>query len=244
MRQWARAALLGVLCLVLGAAPAPAQHDDWGDDAGGDALDRAREGFFLGATANYAIDNFSLPDSGGFFGPPGRQFDRSGIDDSWGFSFRGGWRFNPFLAAEAHLEYEDQFGFMGNDVEVSRSSTLATLRTVAFGVNARGYVLGKGVFNGAVQPYAVAGFGLLHTRQKPTDDGIALAEAQGQPLTPAEVSGENATGPALRAGIGFDLYGYGSDQAGVNIETSYVIGLSDVWPTQYWVTNFGLFYRW
>ena len=241
MRKHALALLLGPLCLALSAAPALAQGD-WDDEEDGGELDRVREGFFFGATANYAIDNFSLPDTGGFFGAAGRDFDRAGIADSWGFSLRGGWRFNRFLAAEGQFEYENEFAFHGNDVGVSRSTELATLKTLAFTANARGYVPGAGVLDGWLQPYGVAGFGLMHTIQRPTDDGIREAEESGTNL--GSVTSTYRTGPALRAGIGFDIYGYGSDAAGVNIETSYVVGLGDVWQYQYWVTNFGLFYRW
>ena len=181
MRKHALALLLGPLCLALSAAPALAQGD-WDDEEDGGELDRVREGFFFGATANYAIDNFSLPDTGGFFGAAGRDFDRAGIADSWGFSLRGGWRFNRFLAAEGQFEYENEFAFHGNDVGVSRSTELATLKTLAFTANARGYVPGAGVLDGWLQPYGVAGFGLMHTIQRPTDDGIREAEESGANL--------------------------------------------------------------
>jgi hypothetical protein len=240
MRKCALAVLSGLVCLGLGMAPALAEDDGWGDEGGGDELDRAREGFFLTATANYAVDNFSLPDTQGLAGSPGRDFNRDTIDPSWGFSVRAGWRFNRFLAAEGQLEYENDFGFRGNEV-TDPNQLFGGVRAVTFFANGRGYIPGSGLLEGWIQPYAVAGFGFMAVGS--TDRTIQIV-VDGMPT---DIEFQNAgfqVGPALRGGFGFDIYGYGSDAAGVNIETAYAVGLGDVWETQYWVTNFGLFYRW
>jgi opacity protein-like surface antigen len=139
---WVLAALL--VC----ATPASGQDDA---DVG---VDYMPDGWFMGVGATYGIEDFQGSD----------------LDDDhneWGGNIYAGWRFMRYWAGDLTFEYIDDYevsdanvsGF-NNGVRVDRFYSLT--------LNGRGYLpLDKLSDSLArIQPYASAGFGLLHGRIK------------------------------------------------------------------------------
>ena len=132
--------ILGALLLF--ATPASAQD-------GGD-VDFMPDGWFLGLGGTYGIENFD-----------GSDLDDS--DNEWGGNIYAGWRFLRYFSGDLTFEYIDEFnvsdanppGF-NNGADVDRFYSLT--------VNGRAYAPMDKVGLARLQPYASAGFGLLHAR--------------------------------------------------------------------------------
>lgn len=130
--------------LLLLATPVSAQDD----------VDFMPDGWFMGIGATYGMEHFD-----------GSDLDTS--ENEWGGNIYAGWRFMRYFAGDLTFEYIDDLevsdatppGF-NNGVDVDRFYSLT--------VNGRGYLpldkLSESLAR--VQPYASAGFGLLHGRMK------------------------------------------------------------------------------
>lgn len=215
MRKRGLAVVLGVIGLVV-AAPAFAQDDD--------ELDRLRSGVYFSARGLYAIDHFDLEGRNRF--SKGREFASVGVGDSSGIDARLGYRINSILAAELQLEWTKQF-----DVKQQRELLygFVQFRGTAFAEGIAPFVNGKAYapLGGAFQPYAAIGVGGLFMNTKgPFSQSIT----------------EN--GPAVRAAVGMDLYGFGSDSFAITLEGGYTVGLADAQRYRYVATSAGFTWRW
>lgn len=164
------AAALAVTALV--PATAWAQDDDEEVNpysiAPGDPDDFNRAGAFVGLGFNWQVPGFQ-----------GAYRDQD-YGNSWGFNARGGYRFYDWLAAEAIVEYADEFGPRAQN---STSDTVSLLSTT---VNGK-FILPLQRF----QPYLEAGFGFLRA-----DDGDGFINSRR----------DSDIGFAGRLGAGIDLY--------------------------------------
>lgn len=149
------------LAALLVAAPAVHAQDDMGDlttkkprkqTVEEENNDPARSGPMLGVGAVWALD----------------QFDGIGLDTdtSGAFNVHLGYRFNPRVAADLHVERYQEFDAPTGEVN-----------GWALGLNGRGYIL-----TGKFQPFVLMGLNLLDMETtnsaspnpKKTDDGPAL----------------------------------------------------------------------
>lgn len=136
--------------------------------APGDPADFDRAGAFVGLGFNWQV--------------PGFQGDLRNQDfgNSWGFNARGGYRFYDWLAAEAIIEYADEFGPNAANATADEEKLLSTTVNGKFIVPLERF-----------QPYVEAGFGLLYA-----NDGVGFRSA----------IKDRDVGFAGRLGAGIDLY--------------------------------------
>lgn len=172
------------------------------------ALDRS--GPFLGVGVNYFVEDFT---------------DTGVLDfgDTWGFNLRGGYRFNDYLAAEAVLEYANDYSAelttaagicCGYEDKVSE-----TLWTLDFAVNAKA-ILPLGRF----EPYVSGGIGFLYGNELAIVD--EWEENEVGDVVPTKLSATSDPVVFLgRVAVGVDVAV--SESFGVFFETAYLMPTSD-----------------
>ena len=183
--------------------------------------DYATDGFYLGAGAAFAWDNFDR--LGRFESDP---------DMAFGFDAWGGYRFLSFLAAELQIEYLDGFdskreislGIINPPV---RGSIKTKMKAVTFTGNLKAYLpLGR------FQPFVLAGVGLGHIERDLLVSGLFV------------VSGRihySETALAARFGGGIDVYLTGA--LAFQLASSYVLQTGDLDGFDYVSLIAGLQYR-
>jgi opacity protein-like surface antigen len=158
-----------LVALILGlivALPAAAQDQqpEWDDSY----YPFAREGFYMGFGAQFALENF---DKDPPVEVPGVDSDIT-ADDGGGISLRAGYRVHPRIAAEVLFQY--YWGFEVRD----RAGALPGVNDKFDGwtltANAKIYPL-----LGRIQPYAVAGMGGIVFKEKKGDDSGFVARMGG-----------------------------------------------------------------
>lgn len=221
-------AVSSVLC-VLTTIYGPEEEEDSSDDFD-------RRGFFVGAGAGYAGENFSrrpVNDIGDIFSNRPGYVDvilagpetSARADDSWSVKGRGGYRCHPRYSIGATFEYFGGFdtqwsgvtGTGGNDIDVFVTT-----------VDIKGYLL-----TGRYQPYLLLGGGTMNVKTKVTNPtGIAGTFEVGMnpvltlpnfgPITQSR----NYTDFVFRFGGGFDVYA--TDHVVVNIDANYLAPVGEV----------------
>ena len=163
-----------VVWTLLVVGPAVAQEDEEEEDEG-----YARRGVYALLQGNYFIENFSTA-----IEPEG----------SFGASGHIGYRLNRRFAAEFQVDWLKDFDFESGGAKVARITNGWTTT-----------VNGKAFFStGWIQPYAVAGIGVM---------GVTLDD---------EITGGAVedTGFAFRTGVGADFYG--DENLALNVELGFV----------------------
>jgi len=169
----------GFFAVLVAAALAVAPVTAWAQDdeevnpysiAPGDPDDFNRAGAFVGLGFNWQVPGFQ------------DAYRNQNWGNSWGFNARGGYRFYDWLAAEAIVEYADEFGPRAPNTTFDSVSLLSTT------VNGK-FILPLQRF----QPYLEAGFGLLRV-----DDGDGFRSSSGK--------FDSDIGFAGRLGAGIDFY--------------------------------------
>lgn len=135
MKTLCVAALVGVM-LLTGASFARAQSDD--DEVGEDGNAYTLHCAYMGLGASWLVSGFQ------------DEFAPQDFGNSWGFNARGGYRFFPWFAAEALLEY-------GNDFGARAPGTSGEVRTISTTFAAK-FIVPVERF----QPYLTLGGGFLH----------------------------------------------------------------------------------
>jgi hypothetical protein len=116
----------------------------------------------LGAGGARAGDTFNRPGpylglgAAGGLSDFGGAFDRFG--DSYGFNFRGGYRFNDYLAIEGLFEYMDDFGHSRTSAN-ERVKASASIQTNNFAVQTK-VIIPTGMSQ--FQPFLSGGIGFLN----------------------------------------------------------------------------------
>lgn len=170
---WCLLVMIGVGAGAANTRVALAQDDANPDSvAPGDPADLARAGAFVGLGFNWQVPGFQ------------GDFHDQDFGNSWGFNARGGYRFYDWLAAEAIIEYANDFAPNAQDAVADDVSLLSTT------VNGK-FIIPLERF----QPYLEAGFGLLRAD---TGDGFAGS------INNKETG--NDIGFIGRMGAGIDLY--------------------------------------
>ena len=200
MRQNAFPLLLGAVLLIPGSAFAQA-------GTGGFLQGSSRTGPYVGIGVAYALESFDL----------GELESASGTGlkaaNSLGFSARLGYRLHAHLAAELAFEYYDNVDL--DAVGVKSAEVDAWLLTG----NVKAYLL-----PGPLQPYALAGFGVLRAD---LPDILPLGDK---------------TEPMARFGGGLDLYV--TEKVVFNAEAAYVLPTGeDLEDLPFIPLVFGLQYR-
>ena len=142
------------------------EEDDPWSIAPGDPDSFTRAGAFAGLGFNWQVPGFQAP------------YRDQNYGNSWGFNARGGYRFYDWLAAEAIVEYADDFGPRRPGTTADNLSMLSTT------VNGK-FILPIDRF----QPYLESGFGFLRVND---GDGFRREDRD--------------IGFAGRIGAGIDLY--------------------------------------
>ena len=116
----------------------------------------------LGAGGARAGDTFNRPGpylglgAAGGLSDFGGAFDHFG--DSYGFNFRGGYRFNDYLAIEGLFEYMDDFGHSRTSAN-ERGKASASIQTNNFAVQTK-VIIPTGMSQ--FQPFLSGGIGFLN----------------------------------------------------------------------------------
>lgn len=162
--------------------------------------DFARKGAYVGVGFVYAVNDFGLDNFD-------KQFEQGGVrvqdsvSQSYGFDVRGGYRFHQHLAAEAQVQYYDDFQ-LGSKLRETDPATGDILKTglpdadvtaVAATANLKGYPM-----TGRVQPYVLVGLGALWAEVCNLPVGTSASDFR-------RVDG-NDTSFAVRVGVGLDVY--------------------------------------
>ena len=203
-RAWAAIVMLGV---VLAAGPSLADdHEGAEADA---RLDRA--GFYIMLGGHAAIENF----------------DDADFHDSASIDVRTGYRLNPLIAVETHLEWIEDFDSRNKEQNPPFNANQpvgdpAFLDAFTATVNARIFLPLEKYQD--FQPYGLLGGGLMRVGRVGTDG-----------------PSEHDVGYAGRLGAGVDMYL--TQRLGVNLEVTYVIPTGTVADFQYTSVGASFLYR-
>jgi hypothetical protein len=217
------------------------------------AEDFDRRGFFIGAGAGFAGENFSrrpVNDIADIFSNQARlAVTYSGpdtvakADDSWSVKGRGGYRCHSRYSVGATFEYFGGFdtewlGTLGqgsDDIDIFVTT-----------VDIKGYLL-----TGRYQPYLLLGGGTMNVSTKVTNpNGINGATEGPQPpegdppLFPTfgpVIQNRSYTDFVFRFGGGFDVYA--TDNIVVNLDVNYLVPLGDVSGVGMYTVGGGIEYR-
>ncbi len=195
--EFTRRTLFATLACLFAVAPAIAQEDDE------DVSDYAREGWYLQGSGVYAVEQWA------------GSISDIGADDTWGVDLRVGKRISPWASVEAELE------ILGDFLQDDRQD----LGVVNAGVNTRVYPLG-GMF-GRIQPFAIAGLGIVSTVVDHRDRMDDLRQS-------------NADW-GFRIGGGIDFY-Y-TENIALTAEGAYVWTVGEVEDIDHVSISLGLLYR-
>jgi opacity protein-like surface antigen len=137
--------------------------------------------------------------------------ENASVDDSWGFEFRGGYRFNDYLAAEGELDLLDGF-----DMKVPMPPFGTGRFTVDGGLvtaNAKAYLpLGR------FQPYAILGAGVMWTDLRTTYPVGYSCGPWWCYSTYARL--DNSASFVLKYGVGMDIHI--NDNWAITLDATYV----------------------
>jgi opacity protein-like surface antigen len=199
-----------------------------------DAYDRT--GFYLGLTGTYAVPtalddvDLSFPSA-----RPGLDITVEGADAgaSLGYHARGGYRLHPHLAVEVHFEDLAGFDISSEDGQRPEPQSSADIAIV------EGWTLTGDlkVFlrRGAIQPYVVAGAGMMHADAEDTSSGKI---GTGEPIV-ADVPEGDAF--AVRLGAGLDMYL--SPHFAVVLDAAFVLPTAPINDLRYISFGWGFQYR-
>ncbi len=162
--------------------------------------DYNRLGPYAGLGASYYISNTDF------------EFLQS-VGDTWGLNARAGWRFLPYVAAEAVYEYASNFPAHMPESAPPDFYGETEIPSHVFTVNAKGILpLGR------VQPYLGGGIGFVHARIR-------------------DIDGTTQTEFAGRVAVGSDVFL--TECIGLFIEGSYLLPTDVLSGLNYFGINFG-----
>lgn len=192
-----RMVLLGVL-LTVWVAP-----NVWASDHEQEAADFSREGLYIGVSGVFVSEQWA------------GSIDDVGAEDTHGLNLRAGFRISPLTAVELELELIDDFF----------PDERQDFRIVTGTVNTRIYPLGGML--GHVQPFALAGLGIVSTivDHRDRDTNIKQSNADW----------------GFRGGGGVDFY-Y-TEHVAVSAEATYVWTVGDVKNIDHVSIGLGILYR-
>jgi opacity protein-like surface antigen len=212
------------------------------EDETSESEDFDRRGFFIGAGASFAGENFSdrpVNDIAEIFSnQPGLVFPiRTGpeatakADDSWSVKGHGGYRCHPRYSVGASFEY-----FGGFDTEwsgvLNPSGASADIDIFVATVDIKGYLL-----TGRYQPYLLLGGGTMSVKTR-----VVNPTGSQHPWGSIPTAQSRAyTDFVLRLGGGVDAYA--TDHVVVNIGASYLHPLGEVSGTALFTVGAGVEYR-
>ena len=170
---------------------------------------------------------------GGLYGVEDFQdFEDASVDDSWGFEFRGGYRFNDYLAVEGEYDYLDGF-----DMKVPIPLFGRKRFTFDGGLvtaNVKAYLpLGR------FQPYAIFGAGVMWA-------DLRTSYPVGWVCGPWWCSSayariDNSTSFVLKYGVGTDIHI--DDNWAITLDATYVQPFASLEDLQYVSFAWGFRYR-
>ncbi|MCP4037729.1 MAG: porin family protein [bacterium] len=193
-----RILLLGLLLGLGVGSNAWAQDED--DHEG---PDYARQGWYLGASGVFVSEQWT------------GSLDDVNPDDVYGFSLRAGHRVSPWAGVEIEFEWMDDF-FPDERMDFS---------AIAASVNTHVYPFGGKL--GRIQPYGLAGLGIVSTIVDHRDRATELKQS-------------NADW-GFRVGGGIDLY-Y-TEHIATSIKAAYVWTVGDVKDIDHVSIGVGILYR-
>jgi len=197
MKGLCAVALVGVM-LLTGASLARAQSDD--NEVGEDGNAYTLHGAYAGLGASWLVSGFQ------------GEFKPQDFGNSWGFNGRGGYRFFPWFAAEALLEY-------GNEYDARAAGSSGQARTLSTTVAAK-FILPLDRF----QPYLTLGGGFL--RAETENNGGFVRNI-----------GSNDIGFAGRIGAGVDFYL--TPHWSVFVDNGWTMATKDTADLYYYALGFG-----
>ena len=193
--------LLGVAACLALAPHASAQQDEWEDRY----YPFGREGIYVGLGGFFALENF---DRDAAIEGPGTNLE-IGADSAGGLELRGGYRVHPNFAGELLFQF-----YSGFSVNNRSNGSNDHFNGWLLAGNAKGYAM-----LGRIQPYALAGIGLL-----------AFTEKRGAEL-----------GFVTRIGGGIDLYL--SEAVVLDLEIAYLLPAGSLDDYQFTTFSAGIQYR-
>jgi opacity protein-like surface antigen len=210
----AAAALTGIIC----SGVALTAEDEI------DPEDYARRGWMIGVGGSYAIETFeddAQSNLDRILGVP----TRLSVDNSFGFSGRGGYRCHRRFSAEFQIEWLDGFD---SDFSSTGFGELGELRfePIVYTTNVKGYLL-----TGRYQPFLLLGAGLTSVDAKLTKDNVGLGLS----------SNQNENSFTMRFGGGIDLYA--TKNVVVSLQADYVRPFGNLDDLTYVSIGWGLQYR-
>lgn len=162
--------------------------------------DFARKGAYVGLGFVYSVNDFGLDDFD-------KQFEnqvtrvQEDVSQSVGFDVRGGYRFHQHLAAEAQVQYYDDFEIdptlrqtdPATGEQVKTGLPNADVQQVVATANLKGYPM-----TGRVQPYVLVGLGALWSNVSNLAVGTDASDIR--------LVDEKDTSFTVRVGVGVDVY--------------------------------------
>jgi opacity protein-like surface antigen len=233
-------AISSVLCVLTGVYVL----DD--EESSNEGFDRT--GFFIGAGATFAGENFSdrpVNDIADIFSnQPGNDVPpvpgpetKASADDSWSINGHGGYRCHPRYSIAFSLEYFGGFDTQWTGVLGTGSDDIDIFAAT---VDIKGYLL-----TGRYQPYLLLGGGTMNIQTKVTNPtGIGKGPVPGGgrgPIITPIVQSRDYTDFVFRFGGGIDLYA--TEHVVVNIGANYLLPLGEVSGVDLFSVGGGIEYR-
>jgi opacity protein-like surface antigen len=203
------------------------------DDEDASSEDFDRRGFFIGAGAAFAGENFSdrpMRDIADIFTPAKREPDDPVVigpettataDDSWSVNGHGGYRCHPRYSVGATLEYFGGFDTQWTGITGTGSDDIDVFVATT---DIKGYLL-----TGRYQPYLLLGGGAMYIGTKVTNSTTGVTQSR------------NFTDFVFRFGGGLDFYA--TDHVVVNIGANYLAPLGEVSGVDLYTVGGGIEYR-
>ena len=162
-----------------------------------------------------------------------QDIEDASVDDSRGFQFRGGYRFNDYLAVEGEFDYLDRF-----DMKIPTIPSIGTGRvSVDVGLvtaNAKAYLpLGR------VQPYAILGAGAMWADLRTSYPVGWVCGPWWCSIAYARL--DNSTAFVLKYGVGTDIHI--DDTWAITLDVTYVQPFASIEDLNYVSFAWGFRYR-
>jgi opacity protein-like surface antigen len=180
-----------------------------------DGPDYARSGIYVGLGGSYAFDMAVEDELQAALDALGYTDVDVDVKGSPGVNARAGYRYSPHLAGELQLEYLTGF-----------DSELLSVKFVEHEILALTANLKVPILTGRIQPFVLAGAGLVYAKAEDTV-GADLSESD--------------TGFGIRAGGGVDVYA--TENVAVSVDATYVVPFGDIEDFDFLSIGFGIQYR-
>ena len=169
--------------------------------------------------------------------PAQRSASALSVDPGVGLHARAGYRIHPRFSVEAHFEWISEWSIGGTNSARTQGDVQSDVARAESWITTANLKLH--LMTGRVQPYVVAGVGVM--RLQAENRTPVIIRNNGRPVFEFNIDNTRATDFAYRAGAGVDIYF--NERLSLVLGGSYVIPEGQLDPFDYVSVEWGLQYR-